>query len=136
MTAKNGRLFDAPVRRKVIETTKNGAYQEVTCPSCEGSGKVAITRSDVLNAEEIIPLASQILYELSQKYGVTVGDLVGDRRFKRLLEPRFIAFWRMRHQLGMTLDAIGAVMHRDHSSVIHGMRFVDASGNYTPTRQV
>lgn len=116
-------------RKRLRGATDTGVWQEVDCPVC-GEGKVLITRSDVLGADEMAGLAADILKRLAEEYFVTVADIVGERRFKRLIEPRFRAYWQMRKELGMSLEAIGHVMNRDHSSILHGLSQMSADGIY------
>lgn len=122
----NGR----PQRKKRLRgATDTGVWQEVFCPVCH-EGRVLITRSDVLGAQEMSGLAADILSTLAEEYFVTVADLVGERRFRRLIEPRFRAYWQMRTELGMSLASIANVMNRDHSSILHGLNQMSADGTY------
>ena len=109
---------------------KRGVLYSAPCPTCY-EGTVLLTRTDVLATSELSELTAGILEEVAAEYGLTVGDLTGRRRFKRLTEPRCRAMFQMRTGLDMTLESIGLVFGgRDHSSIIYGLAQINAAGEY------
>ena len=112
------------------EASKHGLYEMIKCPVCEGHGELLITRNDVLAGAELSELAGGVISTMAEMYGVTSGDLVGDRKFKRLIEPRALCYWTMRERLGMTLQGIATIFNRDHSTIIHALGCVSVSGVY------
>ena len=66
---------------------------------------------------------ADILDQVSVKYGLSVADLKGPERFRRIAHPRQEAMWRM-HQTGRySLTQIGRFLgNRDHTTVLYGIR--------------
>ena len=114
---------------------KRGVLYSAPCPTCH-EGTVLLTRTDVLVTSELSELTAGILQEVADEYGLQVGDLTGRRKFKRLIGPRCRAMFQMRNDLGMTLESIGMVFGRDHSSIIYGLNQVNAAGEYEPRQRV
>lgn len=71
--------------------------------------------------------ADQVLAAVATAYVVDVDQLRGRARNAHLAEARHIAFWILCRRRCWSLHAIGSLMHRDHSSVLHGVRRVAAS---------
>jgi hypothetical protein len=63
-----------------------------------------------------------VLHETSRKYGVPVSVILGDSRARWILPARFEAAYRMVHELGMSLPAVGRRLNRDHTSVLHAIK--------------
>lgn len=68
------------------------------------------------------PTVQEILAEVAKKYGVTVLELVGDRRDRMIVRARQEAMWRCSKETGKSGAAIARLMRRDHTSVIAGVR--------------
>lgn len=115
-----------------LKRRDDSMFYSASCPVCH-VGTVNFTRTDVLAASEIGDLCGEILAQLAEEYYVTVGDITGPRRFKRLSEPRYRAMFQMRYGLGMPLKAIGSVLGgRDHSTIIYGLNQINEAGEYVP----
>ena len=71
---------------------------------------------------KVRPLAKTIIAEVAAAHDVTTAELLGPRRFKRLVEPRRIAMIRIREELGYSFPRIGQIFDRDHSSIIWNVR--------------
>lgn len=69
--------------------------------------------------------ANQVIGHVAVAYGVTPDDITGKARHARYIEPRAVAAWLMRAH-GLPLTRIGTHLNRDHSTVIHAVRNVDA----------
>ena len=63
-----------------------------------------------------------ISQEVCAKHKLTLKDLQGNRRFKKIAIARREVFWRLRQELGMSLLDIARKMGKDHTSVLHGLR--------------
>ena len=64
-----------------------------------------------------------ILREVAAKHGLTVDDLIGQRRTNAVSHPRQEAMYRMRMETPLSLSAIGARLgQRDHTTVLHGVK--------------
>lgn len=59
-------------------------------------------------------------------HGVTPADIAGPSRHRNVTQARQIACW-IAHDVGATYSAIGAVINRDHTTVMHGCRRVENS---------
>lgn len=65
-------------------------------------------------------LVETVLRHVARNFGATLADLRGQRRSGALIAARALATWGMRNLgRGMTYNAIGRVLSRDHSSVIN-----------------
>ena len=63
---------------------------------------------------------------VAERVGVTVLDLISDRRGRAFARPRQIAMWLCRHMTTSGITAIGrAFGDRDHSTVLHALWVVD-----------
>lgn len=69
--------------------------------------------------------ATKILDLVSHQFGVSKEQMQGKARYRNIVEARHTAMVLMREQGNLTLKAIGEVMNRDHSSVIHALDNVD-----------
>ena len=72
-----------------------------------------------------------IAQQVCEKHKIPLTDLQGVRRFKRLSVARREIFWRLRHELRMSLLDIARKMGKDHTTVLHGLR-VHARNNPSP----
>jgi len=92
------------------------------CPACNGSGEVEFTKQAVLMGTAILGYAREILKEVADEHCLKVGDVIGSSREQHLALARFDAALRMRDELGMTLESIGVVLGRDHTTIINMLR--------------
>jgi chromosomal replication initiator protein len=61
------------------------------------------------------------------RFGVTMLDLLSQRRHRAVARPRQAAMWLCRHTTKFSLPQIGqAFGDRDHTTVLHAVRMVDA----------
>lgn len=65
------------------------------------------------------PRAKRILLTAALIWGITVADIVGPRRFKRLLPARVFVARRLRSELGLSYPHIARIMNRDHTTIQH-----------------
>jgi hypothetical protein len=67
--------------------------------------------------------SSLILSMVTQETGVSRLDILSDRRGAKIVRPRQIAYYLMRHCTPLSLPEIGRRMgKRDHTSVLSGVR--------------
>jgi chromosomal replication initiator protein len=66
-------------------------------------------------------LASDILNTVSNYYGVTINELKGKCRKRRIVKPRQVIMFLLRTKARMVLSDIGDVLNRDHTTVIHSI---------------
>jgi len=60
----------------------------------------------------------QIITVASRYFSIPVEDVKGRRRKKEIVHARHVAMYLIREMTDMTLQAIGAVFNKDHSSVL------------------
>ncbi|WP_170145735.1 helix-turn-helix domain-containing protein [Rhodoplanes elegans] len=69
----------------------------------------------------------RIVEIVGQHYGFSPMDLRAPRRDAPIVRARHLAYWMLRDVKGISLPEIGRVLGgRDHTSVLHGIRKVDA----------
>jgi chromosomal replication initiator protein len=79
---------------------------------------------------------SDVLQVVSQHFGIRLQDLLGRRRTRSVSYPRNIAIFLARKMTMLSLGEIG--MHfdgRDHSTVLHAQRVIDAERQRNPQTQ-
>lgn len=65
----------------------------------------------------------EIIADVARVYGLTVGELTGARRQRSLILPRHEAFYRVAHERqDLSLTQIGGLFHRDHTTILNGIR--------------
>ncbi len=68
------------------------------------------------------PTVVDILGEVARKHGTTVVNILSERRDEDTVCARQEVMWRCCHETPLSLAAIGRILRRDHSSVLHGSR--------------
>ena len=63
----------------------------------------------------------EITRAVSKESGVSVSEILGTNRQRRIVIPRH-EIMRRAYEEGYTIEAIGAHMNRDHTSVSNGIR--------------
>lgn len=66
-------------------------------------------------------LANDILRTVTNYYGVSIEDIKGKCRKRRIVKPRQVIMFLLRTKARMVLSDIGEVMNRDHTTVIHSI---------------
>ncbi len=78
--------------------------------------------------------AELIMQNVSDYFGLTIGDLTGPTRRRDVTVPRQIAMYLTREMTGMSLPQIGAVFGgRDHTTVLHSCKTVEANLKNNPS---
>lgn len=91
-----------------------------------GWNVVRVTRTGdglfrALVRRDVVP-TGEFLRGVCELTGIEMAWLLGPARRRQVSEPRFIAFWGLRHLAGLSYPQIGKLMRRDHSTVIYGAR--------------
>ena len=69
----------------------------------------------------------EIIASVASKYGLTIMELKGDRRSRRVSVPRQEIMYRAYTETGASLPTIGRSLgDRDHSTVLFGIRSHEA----------
>lgn len=77
--------------------------------------------ADVLNAQPTPPSVPELLEIVARFYNLTVEELKGPARSRRIVLPRQIAMYLLREEAGLSFPQIGSELGgRDHSTVMHG----------------
>lgn len=72
-----------------------------------------------------------------QMYDVTPDQIIAQTRKQNIVFARHLYTYLCRHHLGMTFNSIGNTLHRDHSTIMHGINVYGNSINYDkPTKKI
>lgn len=92
-------------------------------PPSELDVEAVILRA-MITAHSGNPPLRLVMLATGQHYGATVAQM--SSRARRFCRPRQVAFYVARALTGMSLPQIGAAMGKDHTTVLHGIRVVEA----------
>jgi chromosomal replication initiator protein len=67
-----------------------------------------------------------IVKRVAAAFGVTERELLGPSRLRRAIVPRQVAMYLAREVGGLSLPRLGAAFGRDHTTVLHSIRKVEA----------
>lgn len=72
--------------------------------------------------ESVKPASHRLIMRMvAEAFGVTYLDIIGQTRVAKVVLPRQVAFYIMRHHTAMSFPMIGKfVGNRDHTTVLHG----------------
>ncbi len=114
-------LEGALVRASTIASFSNG------CPS------IAFLRNnlaDLMTQQTTSGVSiADIKQRVANEFGLRVEDLDSRRRLASLAHPRQVAMFLARRHTSSSLQDIGAAFGRDHSTVLHALRTVEAKLN-------
>ena len=83
---------------------------------------------DVIRSERTFT-PEYIVEKTSSYYNLTPEDIMGKGKTKSIATARQMATYLMRKLTTLTLEEIGAVLKRDHSTILHSIRKVEESIN-------
>jgi chromosomal replication initiation ATPase DnaA len=66
-----------------------------------------------------------IIDTVSKYFDVTMQGLMGPSRMAKMVMARQIAQYLLRSELKMPVKAIGRLFHRDHTSVLYSIKYID-----------
>jgi chromosomal replication initiator protein len=69
---------------------------------------------------------AQIVKRVAAAFGVPEKELLGASRLRRVMIPRQVAMYLARELSGLSLPRLGSAFGRDHSTVLHACRKVEA----------
>lgn len=68
------------------------------------------------------PSPDAMVLDVAMRHGVTVADLKGPSRRRKIARARQAAMWVLRHHATLSLPKIGYLLgDRDHTTVMHGI---------------
>ena len=76
--------------------------------------------------EQILEMSKPIIEATAAKHSITVEQLLGPRRQQTYVAARRECAERLRNELEMSYPKIGKVMNRDHTSILHLLKKVEA----------
>lgn len=74
-----------------------------------------------LTTSEKEQLANNIIDTVINYYGITIKDVKGKCRKRKIVKPRQVIMFLLRTKAKMILSDIGELMNRDHTTVIHSI---------------
>lgn len=87
-----------------------------------------LTPEDVARAQFVgmrRTVINDITAQVSDLTGIAVKDLLGKSRLRRIAHARFL-IWFIASRQGLTLQQIARAFDRDHTTILHGIRFEEA----------
>ena len=78
-----------------------------------------------LTKNEREQLANEIIDTVTQYYQVSIKDIKGKSRKRRIVKPRQVTIYLLRTRARMILSDIGEVMNRDHTTIIHSVKCIE-----------
>ena len=116
----NVRLLEGALTKLISETQIGGK------PMTIETAREVISHFDGRPARTI--QVSEIMEEVSSHFSVKLSDLVGRKRSRSISRPRQVGMYLARHLTPLSLEEIGVHFGgRDHSTVLHAARVIDAS---------
>ena len=110
------------------ETGQSGTRAPELCLSCAAlETRVAMLETAILGhpmTDWGIPSndSKEIIADTCVLFGVSIDELMSDRRTTRISQARFAASWALRRALGWSMTRIArALGKKDHSSVFHAL---------------
>lgn len=68
-----------------------------------------------------MPTLRQIKKETAKAFGVTISSMSGKSRRRHLVNARCVAIYIIRQKSSLSLDEIGQMFNRRHSTVLHAI---------------
>lgn len=78
------------------------------------------------------PMAAEIAAAVATEFGLPLREMMSERRALRCARPRMVAMWIACETTGYSLPRIGRFFDRDHTTVMHARRAVEARRSADP----
>lgn len=62
-----------------------------------------------------------VVHECAEQFGVTIADIMGNSKVKKIMLARREAMWRLHKFKGMSKNNIGSFLNKDHSTVVYAI---------------
>lgn len=69
-----------------------------------------------------------VVARVAARYGLTAADLLGRDRRDHVARARWHAWYQLRCQFGSSLNQIGRLFDRDHTTILYGLRRLRETG--------
>ncbi len=89
-----------------------------------------ITKEVIRNERVYTP--EYIIEKIASYYNITTEEIAGKSKIKNTALARQISMYLMRKLTSLTLEEIGAVLNRDHSTVLHAIRRIEDNISNSP----
>jgi chromosomal replication initiator protein len=66
-----------------------------------------------------------IIEKIASYYGISIEEISGKSKIKNTAMARQISMYLMRKLTNLTLEEIGTVLNKDHSTVLHAIRRIE-----------
>ncbi len=86
---------------------------------------------DVISSEKAYT-PEFIIEKTAACFSVSPDDVLGKGKTKNVTAARQVATYLMRKLTGLTLDEIGKILSRDHSTILYSIKKVEESINTDP----
>lgn len=92
---------------------------------------------DIIIPEEKKVISPQlIISSVASYFGITVDDLKGDKRNKKIAYPRQLSMYLIREMTNTKLDDIGDILGgKDHTTIMYGVKKIESSISENPTME-
>jgi chromosomal replication initiation ATPase DnaA len=74
-----------------------------------------------------IRLSNEIIESVSTYYEIRIDEIKSRKRHAQIVRARHVALYLLREDLRLSLHECGALIGRDHSSVVHAVNLVKQS---------
>src|SRR5271166_6324542 len=120
------RRLDERRARQAAEAVEHAAEKARRQAELEAEASRAAQADAEIRGMGIIPIGA-ILGACAVFYGVPISSLFAERRTKDIVKPRHIAMYLAKELTPRSLPDIGRrIGGRDHTTVLHGVRKIDA----------
>ena len=105
---------------KKLRVFKNLGEQDLSLPA------VMRTVEDIITTQTQTAItAPMVLRQVCKYFAVDEDKLKGSQRSRNIAHPRQVLMYLLRTQVGMSLEDIGKLLHRDHGTVHHAVKKVE-----------
>lgn len=111
--------IESNIRELEGALTRVVAYASLTGRSVDASLAAEALR-DILSVRDPKRITCELIQQaVAEYYGVSVQDIVGQKRKREIALPRQVAIYLTREMTEMSLPRIGDAFKRDHSTIMH-----------------
>ncbi len=111
--------IESNIRELEGALTRVIAYASLTGRSVDASLAAEALR-DILSVRDPKRITCELIQQaVAEYYGVSVQDIVGQKRKREIALPRQVAIYLTREMTEMSLPRIGDAFKRDHSTIMH-----------------
>lgn len=118
------KLAEAERQRKELEAKI--AQEKLLREQAIENEKKVIENYQVIVVHGVSRSSRDIIRETAKACRVSAEEMLGRSGQKKIVDARHLAMYRLRNERGLSLPKIGQIFGRDHSTVIHAIRKVEA----------